>query len=168
MHNQYGGHRVRIRNIVKFVASIIVCYAAGFVGSIYTRPAIPAWYVTLNKPSFTPPNWLFFPVWTTLYAIMGISLFLIWRKGLEEKRVTTALVLFAIQLILNALWSIAFFGLRSPVSGLVIIIVLWLAILLTMIWFFRISGVAGWLLLPYIGWVGFAVVLNLQIYRLNP
>ena len=168
MHNQYGGHRVRIRNIIKFVASLIVCYVAGFVGSIYTRPAIPAWYVTLNKPSFTPPNWLFFPVWTTLYGLMGISLFLIWREGLKEKRVATALVLFAIQLILNALWSIAFFGLRSPVSGLVIIIVLWIAILLTMIWFFRISGVAGWLLIPYLIWVGFAVVLNLQIYRLNP
>lgn len=157
-----------MRSAIKFVISILLCYAAGFVGSVFTRPAIPTWYVTLNKPSFTPPNWLFFPVWTTLYGLMGISVFLIWRKGLKEKRVSIALVLFAIQLILNALWSIAFFGLHSPISGLVIIIVLWVAILLTMIWFFRISGVAGWLLVPYMVWVGFAAILNFYVYLLNP
>lgn len=155
-------------SIVKLVVSLLACYGAGFIGSVFTRPAIPTWYATLNKPSFNPPNWVFFPVWTALFTLMAIAAFLVWRKGLEEKNIPAALAFFLAQLILNAFWSVAFFGFQSPISGLVVIAILWVAILLTVIWFFRISAAAGALLLPYLCWVSFAAVLNLYIYRLNP
>ncbi|KPQ41823.1 MAG: benzodiazepine receptor TspO [Candidatus Methanoperedens nitroreducens] len=106
-----------VHESVKLIVSITICLFAGFLGSFFTIPAIPTWYATLTKPSFAPPNWLFFPVWTTLFVMMGISLYLVWRRGLEGQQVKNALVIFAVQLILNVLWSAAFFGLRSPLSG---------------------------------------------------
>jgi tryptophan-rich sensory protein len=153
--------------ILKFVTSIIVCQCAGFIGSIFTRLSIPTWYATLNKPSFTPPNWVFGPVWITLYVLMGISAFLVWSKGFNNTEVKAALIIFGVQLILNALWSAAFFGLRSPLAGLIVIVILWLAILLTIFRFLDISTAAGLLLVPYILWVSFAAVLNLSIFLLN-
>jgi tryptophan-rich sensory protein len=156
------------RDIVKLIVSIVACQCAGLIGSIFTTPAIPTWYATLEKPPFTPPNWLFAPAWITLFLLMGIAAFLIWRQGLEQKEVKTALIIFLVQLVLNALWSVIFFGLQSPLYGMVVILALWVAILLTILRFFKLSTAAGALLLPYILWVSFAAVLNISIWILNP
>ncbi len=153
--------------IIKLVICIGVCLAAGFIGSIFTNTSIPTWYTTLEKPSFNPPNWLFAPVWTILFILMGISAFLVWRVGLSEPNVKMALIIFIIQLILNTSWSVAFFGLRSPIAGLIVIVVLWIAILLTILSSAKVSITAGILLIPYILWVSFAGILNASIYILN-
>lgn len=158
----------KAKDIIKLIVSIALCQLAGVVGSVFTTPAIPTWYAGLKKPFFTPPNWLFAPVWLTLFCLMGIALFLIWRKETRTREVKVALVIFAAQLIVNALWSIAFFGFQSPLAGLVVIVILWVLILLTVIYFFRVSGPAGWLLVPYIAWVSIALALNSSIFVLNP
>jgi tryptophan-rich sensory protein len=158
----------RARNILKLVVSIVVSQCAGLIGSAFTTPAIPTWYAALEKPFFTPPSWLFAPAWITLYVLMGIAAFLVWRLGLDDRRVRAALMIFLIQLVLNTLWSVAFFGLQSPLYGFIVIILLWLAILLTIHSFTRISRLAAWLLVPYILWVSFASVLNISIWVLNP
>lgn len=157
----------RRKYIFKLIVSIIACQLAGVIGSAFTTPAIPTWYAALVKPPFTPPSWLFAPAWITLYVLMGISASLVWRVGLDQKRVRTALILFLVQLVLNALWSVAFFGLQSPLGGIIVIVLLWAAILLTILKFFRISTAAGALLVPYIAWVTFAATLNAYIYVLN-
>lgn len=159
---------MKSRDIIKLLISIVACQCAGIIGSIFTTPAIPTWYAALEKPFFNPPNWLFAPAWVTLYLLMGIAAFLIWRKGLEQKGVKSALVIFLVQLVLNALWSVVFFGLQSPLYGVVVILALWVVILLTIIRFFRLSTAAGSLMLPYILWVSFAAVLNVSILVLNP
>jgi tryptophan-rich sensory protein len=151
----------------KLIFSIFICLFAGFIGSFFTTPAIPTWYAMLQKPSFAPPNWVFFPVWTALFIMMGISLFLVWQKGCEDKKVKTAIYIFAGQLALNILWSVAFFGLRSPLLGLMEIIILWIAILATILSFMKLSGTSAYLLIPYILWVSFAAFLNFSIWRLN-
>jgi benzodiazapine receptor len=153
--------------IGKLVISIGICQMAGVIGSVFTTPSIPTWYATLKKPSFTPPGWLFAPAWITLFFLMGISAFLVWRKGLNNRQVKIALTVFAVQLILNALWSVAFFGFQSPLAGLMVISVLWIAILLTIIKFLKVSRPAGLLLLPYILWVSFAALLNTLIFTIN-
>jgi len=157
----------RRKYIFKLIVSIIACQLAGVIGSAFTTPAIPTWYAALVKPPFTPPSWLFAPAWITLYVLMGISASLVWRVGLDQKRVRTALILFLVQLVLNALWSVAFFGLQSPLGGIIVIVLLWAAILLTILRFFKISTAAGALLVPYIAWVTFAATLNAYIYALN-
>ncbi|MCX6843538.1 MAG: tryptophan-rich sensory protein [candidate division WOR-3 bacterium] len=141
--------------------------AASSIGSFATVRAIPTWYKGLAKPSFNPPNWLFGPAWTVLYLLMAVAAWLVWKQGVGAAGVKLALAVFLVQLILNALWSILFFGLRSPLAGMVDIVVLWLAILATVILFFRVSVPAGILLLPYIAWVSFAALLNAAILRLN-
>jgi benzodiazapine receptor len=151
----------------KLITSIVICQLAGVIGSIFTTPAISTWYAALKKPVFTPPNWVFSPAWITLFVLMGISAFLVWNKGLSDQRVKIALSIFVAQLILNALWSAMFFGLRSPLAGLIEIAVLWIAILLSILYFFKVSEIAGILLLPYILWVSFAAILNFSIWRLN-
>ena len=156
-----------LKDIVKLIASIIICQLAGFIGSLFTTPVIPTWYKTLAKPSFTPPNSLFSPVWIILFLLMGISLFLVWQKNLKDNKVKIALVFFAIQLVLNILWSILFFGLQSPLLAFIEIIILWLAILLTILKFIKVSKPAGLLLLPYILWVSFAALLNFFLWNLN-
>lgn len=152
---------------IKLLVSIGVCLLAGFIGSIFTFQAIPTWYATLNRPSIAPPNWIFGPVWTTLYILMGIALYLVWEKGLDKKEVKIGLIWFAIQLILNTKWSFLFFGMHSPLYGLVAIVFLWFSILLTIIYFFKVSKAAGWLLVPYILWVSFAAYLNYSFWLLN-
>jgi benzodiazapine receptor len=159
---------MKSRDIVKLVVSLVACQCAGAIGSIFTTPAIPTWYATLEKPSFNPPNWLFAPAWITLYLLMGVAAFLIWRQGLSHKGVRAALIVFLVQLVLNALWSVVFFGLQSPLWGVVVILALWVAILLTILRFFRLSTAAGSLMLPYILWVSFAAVLNIALFVLNP
>ncbi len=156
------------RDIVKLVVSIVACQCAGAIGSVFTTPAIPTWYAALEKPSFTPPNWLFAPAWITLYVLMAVAAFLVWRQGFAREGVRCALIVFLVQLVLNALWSVVFFGLHSPLYGMVVILALWVAILVTIIKFFRLSVAAGSLMLPYILWVSFASALNIAIWVLNP
>lgn len=141
---------------------------AGIIGSLFTTPAIPTWYLALQKPSIAPPNWIFGPVWTTLYLLMGISLYLVSKAGLGSINVRRSLVMFSIQLALNVLWSYLFFGLRSPRLGLIEIIAMWVAILITMVFFQRVSRAAALLLVPYLLWVSFASYLNYLIMILNP
>lgn len=159
--------RTRTRDIVEAVLSIVVCEGAGLIGSLATFPSIPTWYASLEKPAFNPPNWLFGPVWTTLYALMGIAAFLVWRQGIRKREVKIALGIFLVQLVLNSLWSIVFFGLNSLLGGLVVILPLWVAILLSIVTFYRISKTAGVLLIPYILWVSFATILNFSLWQLN-
>jgi tryptophan-rich sensory protein len=157
---------MKIIDILKLVVSIILCQLAGFLGSLFTTPAIPTWYTTLHKPSFTPPNWIFGPVWISLFVLMGISLFMVWRHQ-DHSQFKIAFIFFFVQLILNVLWSAAFFGLKSPLLGLIDIVLLWIAILVTIKTFFKVSKTAGLLLLPYILWVSFAILLNFSLWILN-
>ena len=156
-----------LNGVIKLVVSILASFAAGGIGSLSTFKAIPTWYAGLKKPPYTPPNWAFGPVWTTLYILMGISVFLVWQNGLATNDALLAFTLFWIQLALNALWSIIFFGIKSKGGGVITIIVLWLLILATMITSFRVSGWAGALLIPYILWVSIASYLNIGVWLLN-
>ncbi len=150
----------------KLLLAIFVCESAGIIGSIFTTSAISTWYSTLQKPSFSPPNWLFGPMWVILYALMGISLYLIWKskpslqKGFAEK-------LFYTQLILNAAWSVIFFGIQSPVMAFLEIVVLWVLILITILNVGKLNKTAGFVLIPYLVWVFFAALLNISIVFLN-
>lgn len=147
--------------------SIIVCELVGILATPFTISSIPTWYAMLNKPPFSPPNWIFGPVWTLLYFLMGIALYLIWVNGINKQKIKTAIVFFVIQLLLNFLWSVIFFGFHQPVLALIEIIILWFAIFMTMMKFLPISRSAGYLLLPYFLWVSFAALLNLSIVMLN-
>ena len=158
---------MKLSSFWKLVIAIIVSELAGVVGSVFTTPSIEGWYASLTFPSIAPPNWVFGPVWTTLFALMGIAAFLVWKRGLERKDVKVALGIFIVQLVLNTLWSIIFFGYHSPGGALIEIIILWLAILATIISFYRISKPSAYLLLPYILWVSFAAYLNYLIWMLN-
>ena len=153
--------------IIKLTMSLIPCQLAGVMGSFFTRPAIAGWYAALRKPSFTPPDWVFAPVWITLYSIMGVAAYLVWRKGWGEKQVRQALILFGVQLMLNTLWSWIFFGLRSSLAGFIEITILSAVIIFTIQSFFKVSKTAGFLLIPYFLWVAFASGLNLSIWYLN-
>jgi len=155
-------------DLLLLAGSLLACLLAGAIGSAFTIRSIPTWYAGLSKPSFTPPNGVFGPVWSLLYLLMGIALFLIWRKGFAVPGVGMAVVMFVIQLVVNALWSISFFGFRSPFLGLVDIALLWVLILTTLVLFLRLSWLAGLLLVPYFLWVSFASALNFAIWRLNP
>jgi translocator protein len=154
-------------DIFKLSAAVIVSELIGVVGSFFTIPSIPSWYAHLEKPTLAPPNWIFGPVWTTLFALMGIAAFLVWRKGFALKNVRISLGIFFSQLVLNILWSIIFFGWHSPGGALVEIIFLWLAIAATIVVFNKVSKPAAWLLVPYILWVSFAAYLNYSIWHLN-
>jgi len=151
-------------NWLKLIGCVLLCQFAGVIGSVFTFNNIAAWYVSLNKPFFTPPNWVFGPVWLTLYTLMGIALYLVWTAGKSNKQ---ALQVFGLQLALNTLWSIVFFGAKSIALGLVVIVILWLAILWTIAKFWRIDERAGWLLVPYIVWVTIATALNAGVWLLN-
>lgn len=151
----------------KLIVSIVSCELVGIAATPFTVSAVTTWYPTLNKPSFSPPNWIFAPVWTILYFLMGVSLYLVWSKGLKEKKAKIALYFFGAQLFFNFLWSFLFFGLRSPILALVDIVALWILIAITIFKFFPISKTAAYLLIPYILWVSFAAFLNLSIVILN-
>lgn len=157
-------HMKKALGILVFV---LICELAGIIGSLFTTPSIPGWYAALTKPPFNPPNWVFAPVWTTLYALMGIAAYLVYEKGLKRDDVRKALVVFAGQLILNALWSIVFFGAHLILGAAVLIVFLWGMIAATIWLFSRISKAAAYLLVPYILWVSFATVLNISLYVLN-
>jgi len=156
-----------LKNFAKLLACILIPFIAAFVGSVFTFPAIASWYVSLNKPFFSPPNWVFAPAWAILYFLMGISLYLVLQKSSETKKAEKGIFIFASQLSLNVLWSIVFFGLQNPLCAFVEIAFLWFFVGLTVKEFFKISKKAAWLLVPYWIWVSFATILNLSIVLLN-
>lgn len=151
----------------RLVVSLTLPQLAGGIGALFTGPAIPGWYSQLAKPSFTPPAWLFGPAWTTLFLLMGIALFLVWRSRAKLPLARAAYVTFGVQLALNVLWSALFFGLGQPLWAFGEIAVLWVAIAATMLTFARVSKPAAWLLAPYLGWVTFAACLNYAIAVAN-
>ncbi|MFA5098097.1 MAG: TspO/MBR family protein [Candidatus Margulisiibacteriota bacterium] len=156
-----------IKDILTLAASIAVCLLAGVIGSIYTYPSIPTWYAGLIKPALNPPNWVFGPVWTTLYVFMGIALFLVIRKWNFDKASITALSVFALQLAFNSLWSIVFFGWRQLFGGLLVIAVLWCLIAASIYLMGKLNKWAGALLVPYLLWVSFASYLTWAVWVLN-
>ncbi|MDO8676046.1 MAG: TspO/MBR family protein [Candidatus Azambacteria bacterium] len=171
---------MKISNTFKLIIAIVVSELAGIIGSVFTTPSIAgpstgsglSWYAGIVKPALNPPAWVFGPVWTTLFALMGISAFLVWSSYAEasadkKKGIKVALILFSVQLVLNTIWSIIFFGLHSPGGALIEIVFLWLSILATTIAFYKISKPAAWLLAPYILWISFAMYLNYAIWALN-
>jgi benzodiazapine receptor len=156
-----------MKRTLGILIAIVICELAGAVGSIFTTPAIPGWYAGLAKPPFNPPNWVFAPVWTILYALMGMAAYLVYEQRAKTGAGRKALAVFGAQLILNALWSIVFFGAHAILGGIVVIVLLW-AMILASIWLFaKISKAAAALLVPYILWVSFATVLNISLYALN-
>lgn len=156
-----------MKDLVKLSCSIIGCELVGILGTPFTISAIPTWYASLNKPFFSPPNWIFGPVWVILYFLMGVSFYLILKKGWEKKEVKRAGMFFLAQLTLNFLWSPIFFGLKSPLLGLITIAGMWILIIITMKKFYPLSKLAFYLLIPYLLWVSFATVLNGAILILN-
>lgn len=153
--------------ILRISIAVAICLFVGFLSGFATQSSISDWYVTLNKPSFNPPNWIFAPVWTVLYVLMGVAAGIVWNKGFHHKWVKTALYHFIFQLIFNAAWSITFFGLRSPAYAILVIIVLMVLIILTIKWFRIVNRTAALLLIPYLLWVSFASILNYSIWQLN-
>lgn len=158
---------MHVSNTLKLLISLVLPLLAGFFGSIFTMPAIESWYRLLEKPLLAPPDFVFGPVWTTLYLMMGFAAYLVWKEGFSNGRVRMGLLIFILQLALNTAWSIFFFGLQSPAAGLYIIGALWVAIVLNIGAFYRVSKVAAWLLVPYLMWVSFASYLNYAIWSLN-
>ena len=150
----------------KLLASLIIPLAVGGISGFFTVEAIPGWYRTIQKPEWNPPNWVFGPVWTTLYILMGIAMYAVWMRPRTEER-QKALYLNAAQLIFNFFWSLIFFNLHAIGWALVEIVLLWLLIVWTMFAYDRVSKLSAWLLLPYIIWVTFATILNAAIWQLN-
>ncbi|MCX6721940.1 MAG: tryptophan-rich sensory protein [Candidatus Staskawiczbacteria bacterium] len=181
---------MKYNNLLKLIISIIICELAGVIGAIYTTPQIDSWYKTLSKPFFNPPSWIFGPVWTILFVLMGISLYLVWSKNWEPKndisskkikmwnplskkfysgswRRINIILIFATQLFFNVAWSVIFFGMNFPGLAFFELLMLWLAVAFTVINFYRVSKTAAWLLLPYMLWISFAGILNFSIFLLN-
>ena len=157
-----------MNKITRILAVVVTCLAIGYFSGIVTRSSIDTWYPTLIKPSFNPPNWVFAPAWSLLYLLMGVAAGLVWdRIEYEKEVVKNALVFFAIQLALNALWSYLFFFFFYPLLALIEIFVLWLMIYETLLKFVKINKVAGYLLVPYLLWVSFATILNASIWWFN-
>lgn len=158
--------RSRLQQTAVLAGFVAVCFAAGALGSLATAPQIPTWYASLNKPTWNPPGWVFAPVWTTLYLMMGVAGWLAWKE-VDSSRQRPGLGWFWLQLGLNTIWSLVFFGLEQPGWAFAEIVLLWLAIFATIVAFRRWSALAVILLIPYLGWVSFAAYLNFTIWRLN-
>lgn len=156
-----------MKDLPKLLISVVGCELVGFLGTPFTISAIPTWYTTLNKPFFAPPNWIFGPVWTLLYLLMGVAFYLIWKQGWQKKRIATAGKYFLLQLGLNFIWSPIFFGLKAPLLGLIVIMAMWVLIVMTMKKFHPLSRLAFYLLVPYLLWVSFVTLLNGAIVILN-
>jgi tryptophan-rich sensory protein len=150
----------------KLILALVFTVGLGSLGAIFTVAEIPTWYQTLTKPNFNPPNWLFGPVWTLLYTLMGIALYLVWKKSPSTDR-NWAIGIFIIQFALNFCWSIIFFKYHLLGWALIEILIMWIFILLTILFFWQHSKLASILLLPYLFWVSFATILNAAIFRLN-
>lgn len=157
---------MKSNKFLKFIISITITILIGLLGSVATASSVKTWYLTINKPPFTPPNWLFGPVWTLLFILMGISFYIVWNKSYSTNT-RFAFFAFFIQLVLNLLWSVFFFGLRNPWLAFFEIVFLWLLIIINIRLFYRLSKVSGYLLIPYLLWVSFASILNLSIAILN-
>ena len=155
-----------MNNTIKLLLSILITVGIGSSGGFFTIAEIPVWYASLVKPSFNPPNWLFGPVWTTLYTLMGISLYLVWKQPATRAR-NIAIGIFAIQFTLNFFWSLLFFKQHQIGWALAEIILMWLFIVLTIFHFWKQSKMASFLLWPYLCWVSFATMLNASLYLLN-
>lgn len=155
-----------LANVVAFVSAQVICFAAAAVGGYFTSTSVRTWYQEISKPAWNPPEWLFGPVWTVLFAMMGVALWLVWRAaGWQDAR--WALIVFGIQLVLNATWSGLFFGARNPGLAFAEVLLLWCAIVASITAFWPHSRVAAALLIPYLAWSTFAVCLNFAIWRLN-
>lgn len=152
-----------MEKIWKLIISLILPFLAMSIGGLFTASSVSAWYIELQKPGFNPPSWVFGPVWAILYLLMGISLYLIWVNKFNKP----AFIAFGVQLFLNVLWSIIFFGMKLPLLAFIEIILLWVAILTTIIYFYRLNKISAYLLIPYLLWVSFATVLNFFIFYLN-
>ncbi|MHC4294784.1 MAG: TspO/MBR family protein [Planctomycetota bacterium] len=155
------------RSALEVVIFVAACFVVSGLGQLFVRDSVGQWYENLTKPAFTPPGWLFGPVWTFLYFAMGLACWAVWRKR-GSRKVAVPIALFAVQLCLNAAWTPLFFGLHNVGAAFADIIALWAAIVLTTVAFFKVSKLAGWLMIPYLAWVSFAAVLNFAIWRLNP
>lgn len=158
---------MKIKKPALLIISVILSQLAGIIGSTATISSIPNWYATLNKPFFNPPNWIFAPVWTTLYTLMGIALYLVWLKGYKNKNIKPAINLFLLHLVLNAGWSLIFFGLQNLTLALIVILILWLMIAKLILMFNKINKYSAYLLVPYLLWVSFATLLNFSLLILN-
>jgi len=158
---------MKLSNPVKLIISLALPLAIGGVGSLFTMPAIANWYNNLAKPALNPPNWIFAPVWTILYILMGVAAYLVWRQGLEKKGVKSALVIFIFQLFLNCFWSYLFFGIHNPAVAFTEILSLLFAIMALFLAFFQVSRKAAYLIIPYVLWVGFATYLNFAVWQLS-
>jgi tryptophan-rich sensory protein len=157
--------------VIVLLVILTVCYGVGFVAAIATNASLPFWYITLSKPAWAPPGWVFAPVWTVLYGLMGWAAWLVWSVPNGEQpsgRRTRALIMFFVQLFLNGLWSWIFFGWHLLNVAMLEIGILWLAILATLMLFYRVRPLAGALFVPYLLWVTYAAALNLAIMRMNP
>jgi benzodiazapine receptor len=151
----------------KLIAAILFCLIVGSLGSFVTTTGPGSWYTALEKPFFAPPNWVFAPMWVTLFVLMGIALYLVWESSTENRDVRIALGIFGVQFAFNVIWSFLFFGLRSPLLGLIDILLLWVMIAATIWAFYRVKKSAAYLLIPYIAWVSLASALNGAIYYLS-
>jgi translocator protein len=156
-----------MKPIFKLIISIAIPLAVGALSGYFTSESVSGWYSTINKPSFNPPNWIFAPVWTVLYILMGIACYIVWKRSADLHSKRGALIVYGIQLALNFAWSILFFYFQQPGWALAEIILLWIFIFITILQFGKISSVAAWLLVPYIAWVSFAALLNFNIWELN-
>jgi len=154
-------------NTIKLIIAILVPLAVGGISGFFTASGVDGWYAAVQKPTFNPPNWLFGPVWTLLYILMGISLYLIWKQPETTPYRNTAITIFVIQMVLNFCWSFIFFKLQEPGYAFAEIVLMWLSILLMIIYFIKVNPVAGYLQIPYLCWVSFASVLNYSIWQLN-
>ena len=152
--------------IIKLIVSIFLPLGLGTIAGIFTAQSVPEWYATLNRPSFNPPNWIFGPVWTTLYILMGISLFLIWKQNMSKER-NLAILVFMLQLLFNFGWSFIFFYFNMIGFALIEIILLWISIVIMLVLFYKIKPIASYINIPYLLWVTFATVLNGSYYFLN-
>jgi len=155
------------KKLLHIIIAVLICIAAGSIGAIATQSSVNTWYTTLSKPFFNPPNWIFGPVWTTLYIMMGVAAGIVWNRGFHHKWVKTAMYHFLFQLLLNTLWSLVFFGLQEVFGALLVIIALLVLLIFTYKWFKVVNNLSAYLLIPYILWVSFALVLNFSIWRLN-
>ncbi len=163
-----SSERITIQSYPKLAAAVLFCVIVGSLGSLVTITGPGSWYSTLAKPFFAPPNWVFAPVWITLFVLMGISLYIVWESGTGKRDVKLAIGLFGVQFALNVIWSFLFFGLESPLLGFIDILLLWVMIAATILAFYRVKKGAAYLLIPYIAWVSLASALNGAIYFMKP
>lgn len=161
-------HADKKSRLLELIIAVVLCVFLGGLGGFFTDTGPGSWYESIEKPSFNPPGWIFAPMWTFLFVLMGISLFLIWECGIARRDVQVAIVVFGVQFLFNILWSFLFFGLASPFLGLVDIIILDIMIVLAIVLFHRVRKMAAYLLIPYLAWVCFATILTFMIYHLNP